>query len=296
MRRYLLALVPLALGTIGTTVALAAGDGRQLVSFLWIAWLWILIGLGTSMLILAALLVANGHRNAFKDGHARGTAEQRENQSRFLGRLDHELKNPLTAIRAGVSNLDLTDPAVATIDSQVVRLSRLTTDLRKLAEVRSVALEFDPVIVAELAQDVIAATTELPESATRSISMAFPRAPRPLPPVRGDYDLLFLALYNLVTNAMKYSRPGDSIELRGSEEDGWVTIEVADTGHGISPEDQERVWEELARGGSALEIAGSGLGLPFVKAIVERHGGTVSLRSRVQEGTLVRLRLPLGPA
>jgi two-component system OmpR family sensor kinase len=139
---------------------------------------------------------------------------------------------------------------------------------------------------------VVDALADLPEAAERTVTLGFPRAPRRLPPVFADADLLFLALYNLLANAVKYSSAGDTIEVRGAEDDGIVTIEIADTGMGIPEDEQSVVWEELTRGSEARVVPGSGLGLPFVRAIVQRHGGSVELRSRPQEGTLVRVSLP----
>ena len=287
--RLLLALIPLAVGLVLTVVALANGEARELVVSYSVAWGWLGLGLVATIVWLGATLSRGSRRRAVAAAKAAGEAEQRENQARFLSRLDHELKNPLTAIRAGLSNLDATTPAVASIDGQVMRLSRLITDLRKLAELRAVTLETAPVDLAELAREVVDAV----DADSRTVTLGFPRAPRPLPAVRGDYDLLFLALYNLVSNAVKYSAPGDTIEVRGSEADASVSIEIADTGRGIPNDEQSRVWEELSRGRGALDVPGSGLGLPFVKAIVERHGGSVHLQSREREGTLVRVTLPL---
>ena len=287
--RLLLALIPVAAGLVLTIVALATGEARELVVSHSVAWAWAGIGAVASLVWLGIALNRRARVRAVAAARAAGEAEQRENQARFLSRLDHELKNPLTAIRAGLSNLDGTAPAVASIDGQVMRLSRLITDLRKLAELRAVTLETAPVDLAELATEVVDAV----DADSRTVTLGFPRAPRPLPPVRGDYDLLFLALYNLVSNAVKYSAPGDTIEVRGSEADASVSIEIADTGRGIPADEQSRVWEELSRGRGALDVPGSGLGLPFVKAIVERHGGTVHLQSREREGTLVRVTLPL---
>ena len=289
--RYVLAILPVVFGAALTAYALLTGDRRELVVVHSVAWLWFGVGFLASAVILLALLTSRSRRRVAEAAYRAGADAQRENQARFLSRLDHELKNPLTAIRAGMSNLDAQSPVVASIDSQVMRLSRLITDLRKLAELRAVALEFAPVDLAALAAEVRDALAD----ESREITLSFPRAPRPLPSVRGDYDLLFLALYNLVANATKYSTPGDTIEVRGSESDGWVTVEVADTGRGIPSDELDRVWEELSRGREALDVPGSGLGLPFVKAIIERHGGSVQMESRAREGTLVRVRLPLLP-
>jgi len=289
--RWVLGILPVVFGAALTAYAVLTGDRRELVVVHSVPWLWFGVGFLVSAVILLALLAGRSRRRAAEAAYRAGVEAQRENQARFLSRLDHELKNPLTAIRAGMSNLDAQSPVVASIDSQVMRLSRLITDLRKLAELRAVALEFAPVDLATLSAEVRDALAD----ESREITLSFPRAPRPLPSVRGDYDLLFLALYNLVANAAKYSNPGDTIEVRGSESDGWVTVEVADTGRGIPSDELDRVWEELSRGREALDVPGSGLGLPFVKAIIERHGGAVHLQSRAREGTLVRVRLPLLP-
>ena len=293
MKKYLLAALPLLVGALATVAALAAGEARSIVSTTAVAWLWFIAGAAGSGILALVFIGRARRRFAENEGMRRGAAAQLDNQARLLSRLDHELKNPITAILAGVSNLDPEQPSVASIQAQAERLSRLLTDLRKLGELRTVALEREPVSLEAVAGEVVAAMAELPETAERSITLSFPRAPRPLPSVLGDADLLFLALYNLVSNAAKYSAPGDTIEVRGSEGDGMATIEVADTGRGIADAEQESVWEELSRGRDALDVPGSGLGLPFVRTIVERHGGSVQLRSRAGEGTLVRLSVPL---
>ena len=293
MKRYLLAVVPLMMGAVATAIALAMGDSRTLVSETSIAWLWLGLGIAVTTVWLAIMLPGSLRRRAVDAAVRAAVASERDNQARFLARLDHELKNPVTAILAGLSNLDSAQPAVASIQGQAERLSRLTGDLRKLAEVRSVTLELEPVDLVELCEEVQETVAELPQASDRTLSLVFPRAPRPLPAVRGDRDLLFLALYNLVSNALKYSSAGDTIEVRGSEREGGVMIEVADTGRGIPDHEHTQVWEELARGRTTLDVPGSGLGLPFVRAIVERHSGQVQLSSRPGEGTAVRVTLPL---
>jgi two-component system OmpR family sensor kinase len=114
-----------------------------------------------------------------------------------------------------------------------------------------------------------------------------------VPNVFGDWDLLFLAVYNLLDNALKFTRPGDTVEVRAFEDGSSVVIEIADTGPGIVQEEVPRVWEELYRGQGAQGVPGSGLGLALVRAIVERHGGHTTLRSRVGQGTVVAIRLPV---
>ena len=222
-----------------------------------------------------------------------------EDRRRFLQRLDHELKNPLTAIRAGLANVSggtatgAERAALDSVEAQVLRISRLTADLRKLTELETRPIERGPVDVAMLLEEVSDLARERPGSQTRYLSLTLPQAPWPLPSIQGDWDLLFLAVHNLLDNALKFSRPGDTIEIRAFEDGSSVAIEVADTGPGIAAEEVSRVWEELYRAQTARGVPGSGLGLALVRAIVERHGGEAAIRSRAGQGTLVTLRLPM---
>jgi len=213
---------------------------------------------------------------------------------RFLGRLDHELKNPLTALRVGLAHLSALasgserDVILESLQAQVTRLTRLTADLRKLAELERRPPERLPVDVGELLMEVV----EL-FSGRRKILLTLPQAPWPLPPVVGDRDLLFLAFYNLLDNACKFTCPEDVVEVRAYENGRWVFIEVADTGPGIPEEDLPYIFEELYRGKNAQGIEGSGLGLTLVRVVVQQHGGHITVRSRRDEGTAFTVRLPL---
>jgi two-component system OmpR family sensor kinase len=233
------------------------------------------------------------HREASLRNQA--AAERR----RFLQRLDHELKNPLTAIRAGLANA-LNDStaygqrlALASVEAQVLRISHLAADLRKLGELETRPLELTPVDLAELLQEAVALAQEQSGAESRALSLSLPQVPWPLPEVLGDRDLLFLAVHNLLDNALKFTRPGDAVEVRAFEDRASVVIEVADTGQGIADEEVPRVWEELYRGQGSGGIPGSGLGLALTRAVIERHGGRAGLRSRSGQGTVVTLRLPL---
>jgi two-component system, OmpR family, sensor kinase len=226
--------------------------------------------------------------------------EALEQRRRFLRRLDHELKNPLTAIRAGLAllpegNAEVPGPGLASVEAQVRRMSVLTADLRKLAELEDRPLELARVDVADVLKQAFDLMRSRPEAAERHLTLSLPQAPWPLPPVRGDEDLLLLVAHNLIDNALKFSRPGDTVEVRAFEDGNRVVIEVADTGPGIPAGELAHVWEELYRGAGARGVPGSGLGLPLARAIIERHGGQVSLRSRTGQGTVVGLRLPAAP-
>ncbi len=297
--RTLIALLPLA-GAALIAVLLWNVEGLEnpiLYTRADVGTIVLLIGTVLSLLVgtgLAVWALAERLRTQAAAAHAQAAEERR----RFVQRLDHELKNPLTAIRAGLANLSnapgssVHEEALSSVEAEVLRLSRLTADLRKLAELETRPLERAPVDVAELLREAVALAEEQPGADARTLTLTLPQAPWPLPAVLGDWDLLFLGVYNLLDNACKFSRPGDTVEVRASEEGTSVIVEVADTGPGIPEDELERVWEELYRGQSARGIPGSGLGLALVRAVVERHGGQVSLRSRAGHGTVVRMRLP----
>jgi two-component system OmpR family sensor kinase len=252
-------------------------------------------GLGlTALAGAAALLLSWSKRRRLQI--TAGAADERR---RFLRRLDHELKNPLTAIRVGLANLaeapseETRQEALLSVDAQALRLSRLSADLRKLAELEVRLLEQSPVDIPNLLREVFSLAQDQPGAEERHLSLSIPQAPWPLPKVTGDPDLLFLAVHNLLENALKYTRAGDTIELRAFEDGASIVIEIADTGPGISFEEQPHVWEELYRGQAGRGTPGSGLGLALVRAIVERHNGQVGLRSRAGQGTVFSLRLPV---
>ena len=144
----------------------------------------------------------------------------------------------------------------------------------------------------ELLEDSFNIALDHPESVDRILNLSIPRAPWPLPTINGDRDLLILAIHNLLDNAIKFSQTNDTIEMRAFEDGTSIVIEIADTGPGIPSSDQDHVWEELYRGEQARGIPGSGLGLALVRAIVTRHNGSITLRSRPGEGTVFIMRLP----
>jgi two-component system OmpR family sensor kinase len=226
-------------------------------------------------------------------------AEAAEDRRRFMLRLDHELKNPLTAIRAGLANIEQTEAAttagepLASVSAQANRISRLLSDLRRLADLEAQEIETAPVDLPGLLHEVAEAVAAIPGAGDRVIRMNVPQAPWPLPLIDGDRDLLFLALQNLVANAVKFSAPGDTVEVRASEDGSWLLLEVADTGSGIPDDEISQVWDELSRGRAARSLPGTGIGLALVRVVVTRHGGQVAIRSRDGQGTLVSIRLPV---
>lgn len=230
---------------------------------------------------------------------------------RFLSRLDHELKNPLTAITVEVANLESeldrgsesttsnslrVDEIGQTVDRlkhQIARLNDLLIQLRKLGDLESRPFEREPIRLDELLTNLVDEFRNDSSGAEREISLSLPQIPWPLPQIEGDVDLLEVALRNLMDNAAKFTSPGEAIQIRAFEDSTHVIVEIADRGSGIPEDELPHVWEELYRGEQARGVPGSGLGLALVKAIVELHGGQITLRSRLKQGTVATLRLPV---
>lgn len=215
---------------------------------------------------------------------------------RFISRLDHELKNPLMAIRAGLANIMGDTPApdlqavLQRIESQVLRIGQLVVDLRKLADVETRGLESAPVNIPDLLKEVIAQVREQPGLEERQIALEAPAWP--LSAVTGDRDMLSLAFFNLVHNAIKFSAPDDAIRVRVSEITHFVLVEVTDNGIGVPEDDLPHLGEDLYRGQNALGLPGTGLGLALVRIIVDRHGGHWSIHNRPEKGTAAAVWLP----
>lgn len=316
-RWWLAAIAVLTAGMIAVLVLVDPLSGRRV--YVEIApWLIVLvIGLSAAGMALAGRAV-NRRRQAAaralvaeRDGWL---AAQAEDHRRFLLRLDHELKNPITALRIGVENVrqvvaapagSETDALLSGLAGQSLRLSRLTGDLRKLGALQLEQLDLDQVDVGALLSEIAddagdlvtqnTAASASGSSASIEVTVALPGGPFPLPAVRADRDLLQLALVNLVSNAIKFSRPESTVEIRAREEAGptpAVVIEIADTGLGIEPDERDSVWDELARGRSARVLPGTGIGLAVVRTVIGRHGGRCGLRSEPGVGTVVTLWLP----
>ena len=263
-----------------------------------------IVALLIGMLITGILLVfyqrslRRGEHTQVLIDSAKYEAEQ--GRRRFLRRLDHELKNPLTGLRAALVNMQeaqaATDRqrAVDNAGHAVERLTRLLTDLRKLSDLGERPIELWQVDVPDLLQDVVDAAHSLPAYKGREVNLLIPKVPSPFPMITGDRDLLVLAIYNLVENALKFTDENDSVEIRVFEDGRAIIIEVADSGVGVPAEDVSKIFEELYRGSNARSTEGSGLGLALVNRIILLHGGQIDVRSRQDgpRGTVFTVRLP----
>jgi two-component system OmpR family sensor kinase len=227
-------------------------------------------------------------------------AEQARVEARlrqFVADASHELRTPVTTIR-GYAELHraggLEDPAelasaMQRTEQEAVRMGALVEDLLLLARLdQGRPLRRDPVALDALVRDAVAdARAVAPDRAIRA-------GGEPVVVV-GDGDRLRQVVANLVGNALVHTPPTAAVEVRAAREDGRAVLEVRDDGPGMSEEAAARAFERFYRADASRSRhrGGAGLGLAIVRATVDAHGGTVSLRSSPDRGTTVRVELPL---
>lgn len=247
------------------------------------------VGVIIALICLAAALFIRNHESQSYEALEKQEQSLEEEHRRFIMRLDHEMKNPLTAIKIQLDNLQESTtgslPVITDVRAQADRLVLLTRGLRSLADLETRPLEMEPVDIDELLQEV----ADFLE-ATERVSLDIQRLPWAIPPIEGDRELLLMAFRNLVDNALIYST--DEIEVRARHTSGHLIVEIIDTGRGIPTDDLPMITEELYRGSNVHEVDGSGLGLSIVERIILRHGGRLELRSRSGQGTIASVQLP----
>jgi two-component system OmpR family sensor kinase len=222
----------------------------------------------------------------------------------LLADVSHELMTPLTALRAYREVLAMSDlgrdpdasHSLAVMADETTRLERLVGDLLDLArlEAGGDSLKREDVAVENLFGRV--AARHEPEARLSGITLTTSIASG-AEILYGDALRLEQALQNLAANALRHTPRGGDVELRAELNGDEVFLSVRDTGTGIPPEHVPFIFDRFykvdpARAGN--QTAGSGLGLSVVKAIVERHGGSVSATSQLEVGTIFTIRLPLG--
>lgn len=222
-----------------------------------------------------------------------------EVQRNFCEIAAHEMKTPLTVLQG---NLEVALLKARTTDEyrdvllnnleQVERLIALTRPLLTLAKFTSSKppIHLEPLALEPLIQEIVDELMLLADD--RRITLTFQADP--VPPVLGDAQWLKQALINLLDNALRYTPSGGAVTIRLQPIGQDVTMAVEDTGHGIEPENIPHLFERFYRTdwARAKDAAGTGLGLPIVKEIIEAHGGTIVVTSHVGKGSVFTLRLP----
>ena len=224
-------------------------------------------------------------------------------KSEFIANVSYELRTPLNAIIGfaeilekqlfGELNDRQLEYARAIVESSE-RLISLINDILDLATIEAgyLQLELEPIDVRELLNSIFTLGHERARS--RGLELALV-CPEDIGAVIADPRRLKQALFNLLSNAFKFTPEGGSVTVSAERENGELLLSVADTGVGIPQEDHNRVFAKFVRGPGNPRQAGAGLGLSLVRSLIELHGGKVDLVSEPERGTRVTCRIPIEP-
>jgi two-component system phosphate regulon sensor histidine kinase PhoR len=219
----------------------------------------------------------------------------------FVSAVSHEMKTPLSSIRAYVELLvdgeaddeQTREEFLGVINSQADRLQRLVDNLLNLARIEAgvVAVNKSPLSLNEQLSEAVRVLQ--PAAEQKEVQLNSELSELYLG-VLADRDMLLQGAINLISNAVKYTRRGGQVTVRSRLSDKEVVFEVQDTGVGLSPEDRQKVFEKFYRVKKDRDMAqGTGLGLPLVKHIVEDvHGGRIEVESELDRGSTFRVILP----
>jgi len=224
-----------------------------------------------------------------------------DTQRRFTADASHELRTPLTVLRGELEvalrrerSPEEYTRVLRTSLEEAERLSRLAEDLMTLtrSEAGAQRLQVKEDDVAERVRNAAARLSRQAHEKEIEITGPSPGAVR----AELDPDLMDRVIWNLVSNAIKFTPPGGRVDVRVREVDSGVTLEVSDTGPGIPPDKLDAVFDRFFRIDEVRtlgsETSGTGLGLAIVKAIAELHGGSVVASNRAGGGALFRVTLP----
>ena len=224
-----------------------------------------------------------------------------EQQRQFVSNVSHELRTPLTLVdgylqsilRRGVNLTEVQQEALEIASEEAKRTIRLLQDLLDLARADSGHLHFhfESFVLNNLVVEVVGMAEQF-SNRTITIEGTLPIQ------VRADRDSLKQVLINLIDNAMNYSDPDTLIAVKIEQTADQALVQVSDQGLGIPLQQQTRIFERFYRVDEARSrsTGGSGLGLAIVKTLVEEMGGSVTVRSRLGEGSIFTVTLPTQPA
>jgi PAS domain S-box-containing protein len=218
----------------------------------------------------------------------------------FVASVSHELRTPLTSIDGYLDLLvedsdNLTQEQrkfVTVVQRNCERLTRLVGDLLFVAQVDAGRISLKPVSLDLVA--LVSDSVEVTRPAAEAKEITLRLEADQMDAIDADSARLGQAFDNLLSNAIKFTPPGGSVVVRAFKKGADAVIEVVDTGMGIAPTDQQRLFDRFFRAAAVGELAipGTGLGLSITKAIIEGHGGSISVASQPGEGTTVRIQLP----
>jgi K+-sensing histidine kinase KdpD len=224
--------------------------------------------------------------------HVEALREADRLKDAMLANVSHDLRTPLTSIRAAAAEIRAQgSEAAAIIEEEAERLNRFVTDLLDLSRIRAGALPVEPALNA--AEDLIGAALARIRALPGASDIRVQLPPGSDVPVgRFDFVQALRALVNLLDNALRHAPPGTPVELELSRKAGALLFEVGDRGPGIPEADRDRLFEPFQRGRTGAGRQGMGLGLAIARGAARALGGDVEWRPREGGGSVFTLRLP----
>jgi signal transduction histidine kinase len=224
-------------------------------------------------------------------------------KSEFLAAMSHELRTPLNAV-IGFSEMLGKEPFgalgharyreyVSHIRDSGAHLLQLINDVLEFSKAEAGALHLDEGEV-DLRAEIAGALAGMGPAAARGRLALAADIEAGLPCLFADARRIRQMLLNLISNAIKFTPPGGQVRVRARRQEAGIAVSVSDTGIGIAPEDVATAFESFRQIDSRLSrrYEGAGLGLPLTKQLVEHHGGTIALVSKVDQGTTATLAFP----
>jgi signal transduction histidine kinase len=218
-------------------------------------------------------------------------------RSELIATISHELKTPLTAILGHAELISDRHPDLTSLDAIIRNAQRLNNLVANLLHYSRIQGRRETVRRAVDLAELCEASVDLLGIRAKQAGVGLSFTPPATTPVVvfGDPEELARVIDNMVDNAVKYTPEDGSVVVSMTVDDDQVSVDVADTGLGISLTDQGHVFSAFHRSTNpnALSVPGTGLGLPIAQRIAESHGGTLSLSSELGEGSTFRFTLPL---
>jgi signal transduction histidine kinase len=266
-------------------------------------WAHFTFGISLSLSLLLTAVLVGGLVLALRNAARASKLSQMKTE--FVSNVSHELRTPLASIRVfgeflrlGRATAEKVREYGEYIEAESRRLSRLVDNILDFSRIESGRKRYRLEIadLREIVRDTVKAFEVRLRQEGVSVNVRAPDGP--LPTVRVDAEAIAQALANLLDNAVKYSGGAHPVAVELGQRNGSLTLAVRDRGPGISPEDQERIFEKFYRVSTGLvhDVKGSGLGLAIVKHVVEAHEGTVVVDSRPGAGSTFTIELPVHAA
>lgn len=226
-------------------------------------------------------------------------AEQRKQE--FVSMISHDLRTPLSSVQTSLEFVIEGHQGEVSAAAQnwlkmahqnVQTVLRLINELLEIERIETggIELDYNEISIADVVRIAVSAVQAIAQQKSISIEVTAPHVY-----VTADEDRLVRVLVNLLGNALKFSPENSAVKVSAAEQGGFAEVIVSDNGRGIPPEFVERVFDRFQQVSAedARSLGGSGLGLAISKAIIEAHGGTISVDSKPGEGSTFRFLIPI---